>query len=649
HGGGVCAEDTAVVTFTDCIFSENQASAGGAIHWGNANLRISDSDFTFNSAYHGGGLFGIDGLATIIGCTFSNNEADTNDPNVVILGDGGALHLWATEADIIDCDFSGNKAEASGGGVYFGGENVSSLKNCLFTNNTAGRDGGGVSANIFSQLAISNCTIADNIAAGTEFPTAYGGGLYCSDGGNTDIINSILWGNSANLGPQIAIDPCSAAVNVTYSDVMGGAVAVYGNSALVWDDVNNLTGTVSDPDSEPSFVSGDMGIYYLSQPAADPNQTTLSPCVDAGSDDANFLDMYRHTTRTDLVIDTGSVDLGYHYVLTTDLAGDFNFDGVVDELDWAILQDYWLNTGCAFPYWCNGTDLNQDGMVNNADYAIFADNYKETETEAPTPNPMTWEIAPTSVGENSIGMIATTATDNSGTSIEYKFERVYPDYYPRIWDPCSTYTDTGLATGVKYGYKVKARDTSVNQNETDWSFIGYAITGEGGVGPGPEDHTPPTGLRWEPEPYATSPNSIAMGAYHEDPSGVQYYFEEYYFSGLNSGWQDSPTWEPIWLTPNMMYTFRVKARDKSLWHNETAWSITASETTPEEGVVEDTEAPVTPIGPYHPYTGAPDYPVYYPYKSAFAVLPQQQLLSDGYHHVMTAATATDATGPVLYK
>ncbi|GAG14480.1 unnamed protein product, partial [marine sediment metagenome] len=158
HGGGVCAEDTATVIFTDCTFSGNKAAVGGGIHGGNANLEVSDCEFVSNLAYQGGGLFGEHGPATILRSNFTNNIAssDANDPNV--LGEGGGIHFWATEANIIDCNISSNQAEASGGGAYFGGEGTSFLTNCLLTKNTAGRDGAGVSANIFTQLTVFNCT-----------------------------------------------------------------------------------------------------------------------------------------------------------------------------------------------------------------------------------------------------------------------------------------------------------------------------------------------------------------------------------------------------------------------------------------------------------------------------------------------------------
>lgn len=225
HGGGICAEDTATLIFTDCTFSENEASAGGGLHFGDANPVISDCNFTSNMAFHGGGLYGEHGPATILRCNITDNNAvaDVNDPNT--LGQGGGLHFWATEVDIIDCNISSNQADASGGGVFFGGEGTPSLFNCLVTNNTAGRDGGGVSSNIFTSLTISNCTIADNTVTGVGFPNAFGGGLYVSYESDVNVIDSIIWGNVAINGPQIAVgtgfefDQAPSNITVSYSDI----------------------------------------------------------------------------------------------------------------------------------------------------------------------------------------------------------------------------------------------------------------------------------------------------------------------------------------------------------------------------------------------------------------------------------------------
>ena len=66
-----------------------------------------------------------------------------------------------------------------------------------------------------------------------------------------------------------------------------------------------------------------------------------------------------------------------------------------------------------------------------------------------------------------------------------------------------------------------------------------------------------------------------------DPSGVEYYFECLTSGGHDSGWQDGTTYEDTGLAPGTAYTYRVKARDKSLNLNETGYSPEASATTDE--------------------------------------------------------------------
>ena len=66
-----------------------------------------------------------------------------------------------------------------------------------------------------------------------------------------------------------------------------------------------------------------------------------------------------------------------------------------------------------------------------------------------------------------------------------------------------------------------------------------------------------------------------------DVSGVEYYFECTAGGGNDSEWQDSATYEDTGLTLNTTYTYKVKARDKSVNQNETAFSSEASDTTDE--------------------------------------------------------------------
>jgi hypothetical protein len=189
-------------------------------------------------------------------------------------------------------------------------------------------DGGGIVSYWYITPVIRNCTIVDNKAEGpADTNWGRGGGLSCSYESRTELIDSILWGNTAGIGNQIAIgsdsDPLyvqrPAELTVLSCDIEGwsdpldptwidpNAVFVEPDRLLNWGDANDANLTPIDAD--PLFVAG----YYLSH--VDANQDANSPCVDAGSGEANDanigMDMY--TTRTDGVNDVGRVDIGLHY------------------------------------------------------------------------------------------------------------------------------------------------------------------------------------------------------------------------------------------------------------------------------------------------------------------------------------------------
>ena len=77
----------------------------------------------------------------------------------------------------------------------------------------------------------------------------------------------------------------------------------------------------------------------------------------------------------------------------------------------------------------------------------------------------------------------------------------------------------------------------------------------------------PNPMSWVNQPYAVSSTAITMVATQaSDPeeNGVSYYFECTAGGGHNSGWQDDRTYTDSGLQPNTIYTYTVKARDKSL-------------------------------------------------------------------------------------
>ncbi len=92
------------------------------------------------------------------------------------------------------------------------------------------------------------------------------------------------------------------------------------------------------------------------------------------------------------------------------------------------------------------------------------------DTTAPTPNPMTFAVAPASINETTIVMTATTASDPS-SPVAYFFENK-TNSVNSGWITGTVWTNTGLTVGTTYGYTVKARDAL--SNETVVSSVAVA-------------------------------------------------------------------------------------------------------------------------------------------------------------------------------
>jgi len=378
--------------------------------------------------------------------------------------------------------------------------------------------------------------------------------------------------------------------------------------------------------ADPLFVEGALDRYYLSHLAT--GQPAQSPCVDAGSTFAGDVGLVGYTTRLDGAPDTSVVDMGYHRrTLESCRYCDLVYDGLVNFADFAKVADRWLDQGCSdADGWCGGADVTFDMAVNFKDVAFMAECWLVEDLSPPFPDPAEWLSEPGLAGTTTATMVAKTAVDSWGWPVEYFFECVRGNCDDSGWIPSSSYTDSALTPGVRYGYRVKARDTSPRLNETGWSPVAYV---------GQEDTIPPAALMWNLVPTPSSPNSIAMQAYAEDASGVQYYFENITISGHFSGWQNEPNWIDTYLTPGVQYCYHVKARDKSPLANETYWSDIACATTP---LPPDTTPP-TP----NPMLWDANDPNLLP--TEIWIGPD---VTFGWAVTMTCVAANDPSGPVQY-
>jgi len=246
--------------------------------------------------------------------------------------------------------------------------------------------------------------------------------------------------------------------------------------------------------------------------------------------------------------------------------------------------------------WQNGTSYINSGLIANNPYSYrvkarekvgYIENSWSTEesattdidldVNAPTPDPMSFASDPAANGSFTIEMTATVATDDIA-GVEYYFQCVTDANHDSGWQVGTYYEVTGLNDNTLYTYKVKARDTSPNLNETAWSDACLVTTVEDITAPTPNPTT------WATVPHETGPYSIAMMATTaSDGSGVEYYFSNISLPGHDSGWQASPYYKDLSLDPNTTYSYKVRTRDNSSNMNESDWSDTHSVTTGPRG------------------------------------------------------------------
>ena len=325
HGGGIHCEG-ASPTISNNIITRNDARFGSGIsclsfsaavivnnqiirneaHFGgggglairnNSTPLVADNVIALNtSEIHGGGIYCFgDSTPTITDNLFSKNSCRSKGGAIMCNNGSSAL---ISHNRIIE-----NHADIAGGGICCVENSSPTIENNTISDNTS-KDGGGVGCEGFSSPVVNSCTLAHNTASND------GGGIRLLDNCSVTLFDSILWGNVAVTGSQVAVDGDAqnpSDLTISYSDAEGGEVAVYvgPSCSLSWG-----TGMI---DADPLFLTGPHGDHYLSQIAAGQGQD--SPCLDT-ADPASA--MVVGTTRKDRVQDSGSLDMGFHYPIDGD-------------------------------------------------------------------------------------------------------------------------------------------------------------------------------------------------------------------------------------------------------------------------------------------------------------------------------------------
>ncbi|HHE39022.1 MAG TPA: hypothetical protein ENL20_10695, partial [Candidatus Cloacimonetes bacterium] len=273
---------------------------GGAIYLNDfSKILISHSNFSNNyCTKEGGAIYGNYADIKIENSTFHNNIADDFD--------GGAFFFKYSNPLIVNNLIYDNDAY-SGGGVYVFLCNGTFINNTI-SNNTASWDGGGV--------------------------------RFIQDG--STFKNTIIYGNTANIGEQIAI--AHGNPGFYYCDIEGGIDAVYGSEYI-----GNYENCI---DADPQFIGSGNHPYGLLE---------ISPCINNGYpvtsvNDVGEYDLADNPRFLNSIIDIGAYEGLIEY---DDFPGTaLEFDGTDDYVN--IGNDESLNFGnvLTIECWVKPNDLS---------------------------------------------------------------------------------------------------------------------------------------------------------------------------------------------------------------------------------------------------------------------------------------------------
>ena len=322
----------------------------------------------------------IDGL-TVIGQVTANSWSSSiyvgNSSSVIIRnckirGANTGIQVYCSTGVLIEnCFIEGSGSITNGGpGIdVFGWDQVSSVivKGCHVTNWSNGGIAFNSGNNWQGALTVFNSVIDKNNKTGIN---CWGN----SSTGDVSIQNNTIVGNRETGGicfnslrsiviKNNVIAHNNGGINLTSIGIYGcnttGTLQVvanndsYGhfNGDFIGCAASGYNGNIN---ADPLFIDEANGNYRLGQIAS--GQAGNSPCVDTGSDTSASLGLSGMTTRSDGVVDSGIVDMGYHYAST--MAPIYKEEFIVDFGD---VYGIWVRYNDST--WTKLHDLSPKSMV----------------------------------------------------------------------------------------------------------------------------------------------------------------------------------------------------------------------------------------------------------------------------------------------
>jgi hypothetical protein len=267
-GGAFATVGDIDVEFYDCVFLQNRSEEdAGGLYQEAGTILLERATFRGNSAArHGGGVW-FQGELNLDEGLFEDNVAGEA---------GGGAYLQSTEFEFLAAVFRGNSTQS--GLLGFGGG--LSLADCrgrvrgsLFVANNARRGGALIATGDTPGLA-APVTLDGSTFYGNQVTSPLGGGAVFSSQVGLTLRGSILWGNLGPSGTDFdgqiggfgyeAENSCIAGMTPETAQALGP-----GNHAL-----------------DPMFLDPDGVDDELGSEDDDLRLGLLSPCIDAGHDDA---------------------------------------------------------------------------------------------------------------------------------------------------------------------------------------------------------------------------------------------------------------------------------------------------------------------------------------------------------------------------
>ncbi len=187
-GNGGAVQNTGNLTITNCVISDNKASAVG------------------------GGVRSTNNL-TLIGSRLTNNSSTAST--------SGGISFAGANLTIDRSSIDGNSSFGNGGGLNVSASVSMAISNSAIVNNTAGASSGGFFTN---RGTVTNTTVSGNIANGS-LATDGGGGVRIQAGANTvSFIASTITNNSAqnsSAGARSGLWHETGTVNLTNTIIAG--------------------------------------------------------------------------------------------------------------------------------------------------------------------------------------------------------------------------------------------------------------------------------------------------------------------------------------------------------------------------------------------------------------------------------------------